>query len=61
MGTTLIIPTKEISTARLINSLRVLLNEDFRWKKPPKFPLSGGLATSVVKKGFLSEHTNWYL
>ena len=23
--------------------LRVLLGDDFRWKKPPKSPLSGGL------------------
>ena len=35
--------SKKVVTARLINSLRVLLDEDFRWKKPPKSPYQGDL------------------
>ena len=37
-------------TAGLINSLNALLGEDFQWKKPPKSPLSGGLAMFLFKK-----------
>ena len=37
-----------VFTVRLINSLSVLSNKDFSWKKPPKSPLSGGLAVYLL-------------